>query len=97
MIRIPNLQDSSDCAKNRAPHRSWVVIDVKMLVWSKSRSELGDIEWKFETLGFSKNPHINPLVKLSQNPLQIVVLGVVLNFDELYLQTQIDFVIKLNL
>ena len=27
--------------------------------------------------------------KLSQNPLQAVVLGVILNFDDLYLQAQI--------
>ena len=39
-----NLQDCSDCAKNRAPHRSWVVIDVKILFWSKSPSELEDID-----------------------------------------------------
>ena len=34
--------------------------------------------------------------KLSQNPLQTVVLGVVLNFDELYLQAQMDFFTKLK-
>ena len=42
LFPTPNLQDSSDCAKNRAPDRSWLVIDVRILVWSKSRSELGD-------------------------------------------------------
>ena len=36
------------------------------------------------------------MVKLSQNPLQTVVLGVVLNFDELYLQAQMDFLTKLK-
>ena len=34
--------------------------------------------------------------KLSQNPLQTVVLGVVLNFDELYLQARMDFLTKLK-
>ncbi len=34
--------------------------------------------------------------KLSQKPLQTVVLGVVLNFDELYLQAQMVFLSKLK-
>ena len=42
LFRSPKLQDSSDCAKNRAPDRSWLVIDIRTLVWSKSPSELGD-------------------------------------------------------
>ena len=46
-----NLQDPSDCAKNRAPGRSWLVIDVRIWVWSKSPSEIGDRahqSWKLE-------------------------------------------------
>ena len=34
--------------------------------------------------------------KLSQNPRQTVVLGVVLNFDGLYLPAQMDFLTKLK-
>ena len=34
--------------------------------------------------------------KLSQNPLQTVVFGVVFNFDALYLQAQMDFLTKLK-
>ena len=46
-----NLQDCSNCAKNRAPDRSWLVIDDRIWVWSKSPSELGDTghqSWKLE-------------------------------------------------
>ena len=42
LFSTQNLQDWSECAKNRAPDRSRLVIDVRILVWSKSRSELGD-------------------------------------------------------
>ena len=42
LFSAQNLQDSSDCAKNQAPDRPWLVIDVRILVWSKSRSERGD-------------------------------------------------------
>ena len=51
VISAQNSQDSSDCAKNRAPDRSWLVIDVRIWVWSKSRSELGDRfhqSWRLE-------------------------------------------------
>ena len=34
--------------------------------------------------------------KLSQNPRETVVLGVVLNFDGLYLPAQMDFLTKLK-
>ena len=34
--------------------------------------------------------------KLSQNPRETVVLGVVLNFDGLYLPAQMDFLTKLS-
>ena len=42
LFSTQNLQDSSDCAKNRAPDSSWIVIDDRIWVWSKSPSELGD-------------------------------------------------------
>ena len=51
LFSVQNLQDSSDCAKNRAPDKSWLAIDVRNLVWSKSRSELGDRvhqSWRLE-------------------------------------------------
>ena len=53
LFSTQNLQDSSDCAKNRAPGRSWLVIDVRIWVWSKSPSEIGDRahqSWKLEFL-----------------------------------------------
>ena len=53
LFSTPNLQDSSDCAKNRAPDRSWLVIDVRIWVWSKSRSELGDRVHQSWRLDFS--------------------------------------------
>ena len=56
MFSTQNLQDSSDCAKNRALDRSWLVIDVRILVWSKSRSEFGDRAHQSWRLDF---PYIN--------------------------------------
>ena len=56
LFRAQNLQDCSNCAKNRAPDSSWVVIDDIIWVWSKSPSELGDTgggSWKpFHFPGF---------------------------------------------
>ena len=37
-----NLQDSSDCAKNRAPDSSWVEVSDKILFYTKIILELGD-------------------------------------------------------
>ena len=56
LFSTQNLQDSSDSAKNRAPDRSWLVIDVRNLVWSKSRSEFGDRAHQSWRLEF---PYIN--------------------------------------
>ena len=53
LFSAQNLQDSSDCAKNQAPDRSWLGIDVRILVWSKSRSERGDRAHQSWRLDFS--------------------------------------------
>ena len=66
LFSAQNLQDSFDCAKNRAPDSLWIVIDDRIWVWSKSPSELGDRacqSWKlaqkptilthFETISYS--------------------------------------------
>ena len=53
MYRAQNLQDWSDYAKNRAPDRSRLGIDVRILVWSKSRSEFGDRAHQSWRLDFS--------------------------------------------
>ena len=53
LFSAQNLQDWSDCAKNRAPDRPWLVLDVRIWVWSKSPSEIGDRahqSWKLEFL-----------------------------------------------
>ena len=93
LFRTQNLQDWSDCAKNRAPDTSCLVIHVRILVWSKSRSELGDRAHQSWRLEF---PYINYNGKIVSRSTSNSGFGVVLNFDALYFQAQRDFSIKLK-
>ena len=91
MFRSQNLQDSSDCAKNRAPDRSWLVIGVRILVWSKSPSELGDIDGgSLKLLDFQKSPY-KSFGKIVSKFAEIHEFEVVFNYQELYLQAQAIF------
>ena len=96
MFRSQNLQDSSDCAKNRAPDRSWLVIDIKIVVWSKSPSELGDIDGgSLKLLDFQKSPY-KSFGKIVSKFAEIHDFEVVFNFHHQYLRAQMDFLTKLK-
>ena len=96
MFPTPNLQDSSDCAKNRAPDRSWLVIDVRNLVWSKSPSELGDIDGgSLKLLDFQKSPY-KSFGKIVSKFAEIHEFEVVFNYQELYLQAQAKFLSRIK-
>ena len=96
MFRTPNLQDSSDCAKNRALDRSWLVIDVRILVWSKSPSELGDIDGgSLKLLDFQKSPY-KSFGKIVSKFAEIHEFEVVFNYQELYLRAQTKFLSKIK-
>ena len=96
MFSTQNLQDSSDCAKNRAPDRSWLVIDVRILVWSKSPSELGDIDGgSLKLLDFQKSPY-KSFGKIVSKFAEIHEFEVVFNYQELYLRAQAKFLSKIK-
>ena len=96
MFRSQNLQDSSDWAKNRAPDRSWLVIDVRNLVWSKSPSELGDIDGgSLKLLDFQKSPY-KSFGKIVSKFAEIHEFEVVFNYQELYLRAQATFLSKIK-
>ena len=91
-----NLQDWSDCAKNRAPDRSWLVIDVIILVWSKSPSELGDIDGgSLKLLDFQKSLY-KSFGKIFSKFAEIHEFEVVFNYQELYLRAQAKILSQIN-
>ena len=96
MFSTQNLQDSSDCTKNRAPDRSWLVIDVIILVWSKGPSELGDIDGgSLKLLDFQKSPY-KSFGKIVSKFAEIHEFEVVFNYQELYLRAQAKFLSQIS-